>query len=84
NTFQQPPGTRAIVVWESAGESLDVHGQAGEMTGLVRDPRKLEGTRYVRFRVYFQSKYGTGETQSIQSLSLPFRLGGADCLPFGF
>ncbi len=84
NTFQQPPGTRAIVVWESAGESLDVHGQAGEMTGLVRDPRKLEGTRYVRFRVYFQSKYGTGETQSIQSLSLPFRLGEAGCLPFGF
>ena len=84
NTFQQPPGTRAIVVWESAGESLDVHGQAGELKGFVRDPRKLQGTRYVRFRVYFQSKYGTGETQSIQSLSLPFRLNEAGCLPFGF
>ena len=84
NTFQQPPGTRAIVVWESAGESLDVHGQPGELKGLVRDPRKLKGTKYVRFRVFFQSKYGTGETQSIQSLSLPFRLNDAGCLPFGF
>ena len=72
----------AVVLVDTLAEN--VHGQAGEMTGLVRDPRKLEGTRYVRFRVYFQSKYGTGETQSIQSLSLPLRLSEADCLPFGF
>ena len=84
NTFQQPPGTRAVVVWESAGESLDVHGQAGELKGLVRDPRNLKGTRFVRFRVYFQSKFGTGESQSLQSLSLPFRLNESGCLPFGF
>ena len=72
------------MVWESAGESLDVHGQAGELKGQVRDPRNLKGTRFVRFRVYFQSKFGTGESQSLQGLSLPFRLNEAGCLPFGF
>ena len=83
NAFQQPTGTRAIVTWESAGDSLDVHGQPDELKGIVRDPTQLEGTKYVRFRVYFLSTYAPSRaTQAIQDLSLPFRLEEVDCLGF--
>ena len=74
NVLQQPPGTSAVVLWEGASESRDVHGRPGELEQLVQDPRQLRNSEYVRFRVYFLSNFEGQRTRSIQEIRLPYEL----------
>jgi hypothetical protein len=84
NAFQQPAGTSVVVLWEGAGSSVDVHSKPGTLEGLVRDPRRLQNSRFVRFQVFFLSNFVNRQTQSIESIGLPISIGAGDCSPFGF
>jgi len=84
NSFQQPAGTSVVVLWEGAGNSRDLHSAPGAMEGLVRDPRELHNSRYVRFRAYFLSNFVNRQTQSVRSVGLPISIESGQCLPFGF
>ncbi len=71
--FGRPLGTDAVVLWEGATESLDVHGQPGEFTQRVRDPRDLRFTEFIRFSVPFRSNGSSRETQSVREIQMLYR-----------
>ena len=72
NELGQPLGTGAVVLWEGAGASLDVHAGVGPFSPATQDVRTLRDREYVRFRVIFESNVESGERQSIHSISLPY------------
>jgi len=82
NSFQQPTGTDVVVLWEGAPASQDVHGAAGNLSGLVRDPQRLRHTDYIRFRAYFLSSFVNRQSQSISEVTVPLSLPTSPCLPF--
>ena len=74
NQFGQPIGTAAVVLFEGAPESLDVHGGVGTFSPPTQDVRELRDREYVRFRVIFSSNFLSDDRQSIRSISLPYEL----------
>ena len=70
----RPGGTDSVVLWQGAGESLDVHGGAGPFSRATQDVKTLRDGEYVRFRVLFRSNAETGESPSIGSILLPYEL----------
>ena len=76
--YGQPVGTQSVVLWEGARESLEQHGAPDTFLQRIRDTEKLRDREFVRFSVYFDSNKSTGETQSIDTITLPFHLVGRD------
>ena len=74
DTFRQADGARAVILWEGAQESLDVHAIAAEPSQLVSDPTLLTGTEFVRFSVYFTSNAARRSTRAIQDITLGYHL----------
>jgi hypothetical protein len=74
NSFQQAPGTSVSLLWESARESLDVHGSSGKLLQRLRDPRLLRHREFVRFSAFFRSNFQDRTAQSIREVRLPYSL----------
>ncbi len=70
-----PDGTDAILLWEGAEPSVDMHGVTGPLIGGVEDIRDLFSNEYVRFTVQIVSNGVSRETPTITAIEVPYTLG---------
>ncbi|MBN1442830.1 MAG: hypothetical protein JXA90_08975, partial [Planctomycetes bacterium] len=68
----EPASSGALVLWEGARESLDVHAGIDDLRQQVEDPRELRSAEFLRFRAHLRSEPGGRE--SIESISLPYEM----------
>jgi hypothetical protein len=72
--FGQPAGTDSQVLWEGARDSLDQHAAVSPFEQGILDPRNLVNREFVRFQVPFLTNVALQRTQTLNEISLPFRL----------
>lgn len=69
-----PPGTDAVVVWEPAFQSNEVHGRVSEFLDGVKLPSTVQEFDCMRFRVTLLAGFLTQQSPSIGALRLRYRL----------
>jgi hypothetical protein len=66
------PGTEAILLWEGARQSLDVHGALEPFSGGGEDPRTLGESEWLRFTLRLFSSPSTRAVPAIDEIRLDF------------